>query len=113
MAAALPKSLRADWTDAPELEKECHLGEPKAESPIRIANIRTVDMISVTPVRVCLLEPAETCDVPVRWSCRTGVHHTCETGLVAGTLGYWSGPVDAPADGHVRWQPEGDVVIDL
>src|SRR6267142_289105 len=52
MAAALPKSLRADWTDAPELKKEGHRGEPKAESSIRIANVRMVDVISVTPVRV-------------------------------------------------------------
>src|SRR5687767_9742445 len=52
MTAALPKSLRADWTDAPELKKECHRGRPNAESSIRIANVRMVDMISVTPVRM-------------------------------------------------------------
>jgi len=52
MAAALPKSLRADWTDAPELKKECHRGKPKAESSIRVANVWMVDMISVTSVRV-------------------------------------------------------------
>jgi hypothetical protein len=57
MAAALPKSLRADWTDAPELKKECHRGKPKAESSIRIANVRMVDMISVTPVRVWVVVP--------------------------------------------------------
>src|SRR5437899_7143456 len=52
MAVILPKSLRVDWTDAPELKKECHRGKPKAESSIRIANVRMVDMISVTPVRM-------------------------------------------------------------
>ena len=36
----------------PALKKECHLASQKAESSIRIANVRTVDMISVTPVRV-------------------------------------------------------------
>src|SRR5882757_4765062 len=37
---------------SPEIKKECHLGEPEAESSIRIANVRVIDMISVTPVRV-------------------------------------------------------------
>src|SRR5712671_5366016 len=37
---------------SPEIKKECHLGEPEAESSIRIANVRAIDMISVTPVRV-------------------------------------------------------------
>ena len=63
-----------------------------------------------------LLELAEACDVPVRFACRTGVCHTCETGLVAGSVGYWPDPVDAPADGNVLIccaQPAGDVVIDL
>src|SRR5882762_11478634 len=37
---------------SPEIKKECHLGEPEAESSIRIANVWAIDMISVTPVRV-------------------------------------------------------------
>jgi len=36
MATALLKSLRPDWTDDPDLKKECHLGKRKAESSIRI-----------------------------------------------------------------------------
>src|SRR5882724_2645308 len=66
MAAALPKSLRADWTDAPELRKECHRGKPKAESSIRIANVRMVDMISVTPVRVWVVVPCRESWTPQR-----------------------------------------------
>src|SRR6266849_4872847 len=37
---------------SPEIKKECHLSEPEAESSIRIADVRAIDMISVTPVRV-------------------------------------------------------------
>src|ERR1700676_5376052 len=48
----LPKSIRSAWTDASRPQEECHLGKPKAESSIRIASVRAVDVISVTPVRV-------------------------------------------------------------
>src|SRR4030088_3153831 len=34
-----------------EIKKECHLGEPEAESSIRIPHVRVVDIISGTPVR--------------------------------------------------------------
>jgi len=38
-------------------QEECHLGKPKAESSIRIANVRAADMISATPVRVGVVVP--------------------------------------------------------
>jgi ferredoxin len=43
-----------------------------------------------------LLDPAEACDVPVRWSCRTGVCHTCETPLISGEVIYEPDPLDPP-----------------
>ena len=63
-----------------------------------------------------LLEPAEACDVPVRWSCRTGVCHTCETPLIAGDVKYNPDPVEPPADGSTLIccsQPRDDLVLDL
>jgi ferredoxin len=63
-----------------------------------------------------LLEPAEACDVPVRWSCRTGVCHNCETTLIAGNVDYSPDPVELPADGSALIccaQPRESVVLDL
>jgi len=63
-----------------------------------------------------LLEPAEACDVPVRWSCRTGVCHNCETGLISGSATYRPDPVEPPADGNLLIccsQPQGDIALDL
>jgi hypothetical protein len=48
----LPKSMTPTVRTSPEIKKECHLGEPEAESSIRIANVWVMDMISVTSVRV-------------------------------------------------------------
>ena len=57
----------------PALKRECHLGKPKAELPIRIANVRTVDMISVTPVRVWAVVPCRESLDTVRSACASTI----------------------------------------
>jgi len=57
MAVTLPNCFAPAGPTPRALKRECHLGKPKAESPIRIANVRMIDMISVTPVRVWAVVP--------------------------------------------------------
>jgi hypothetical protein len=62
------------------------------------------------------LEPAEVCDVPVRWSCRTGVCHSCKSGLVSGPVVYGPEPLEKAADANLLVccsQQMRDIVIDL
>jgi ferredoxin len=62
------------------------------------------------------LEPAEACDVQVKWSCRTGVCHTCECALIGGAVVYQPDPLEPPAEGNVLIccsQPLKDAEIDL
>jgi ferredoxin len=63
-----------------------------------------------------LFEPAEACEVPVKWSCRTGVCHSCESGLIAGAVSSDLTPLEPPADGHLLTccsRPQNDLILDL
>lgn len=64
----------------------------------------------------CLLDLAESCDVPTRWSCRTGVCHTCATSVLSGEATYSPDPLESPPEGQVLIccaRPTTAIVLDM
>jgi ferredoxin len=63
-----------------------------------------------------LLELAEACDVPVSFGCRTGVCHSCESGVLAGSVGYFTDPLEPPPEGRALVccsRPTSELAVDL